>query len=70
MSDVSDEMQGAIPTEFDTSITTKVSGATHQTNYDLMVSAFKTALREVKVELDDREVGRFVTRSVERVVYA
>ena len=70
MSDVSDEMQSAIPTEFDASITTKVSGATKQNSYDLMVSAFRTALREVKVELDDREVGRFVTKSVERVVYA
>ena len=69
MSDVSDEMQSAIPTEFDTNITTKVSGSTHQSNYDLMVSAFKKALQDVTVELDNREVGRFVTRTVERAVF-
>ena len=69
MSEVTDEMASAIPTEFDTSVTAKVSGSTQQSNYDMMVSAFKKALQEVTVELDNREVGRFVTRTVERVVY-
>lgn len=73
MSDVSDEMQSAIPTEFDTDISANMKMASATANvstYDLMVSAFKQALSEVKVVLDDREMGSFVTDSVERVVYA
>jgi hypothetical protein len=34
-----------------------------------MVEAFKQALREVNIVLDDEVAGRFVTDTVERVVY-
>lgn len=37
---------------------------------DRMVSAFKEALSQMKIELDDDEVGRFVDRTVTRLVYA
>lgn len=37
---------------------------------DKMVSAFKDALSQMKIELDDDEVGRFVDRTVTRLVYS
>ena len=73
MSNVSQEMANAIPTEFDTDISTNiksVSGATPLSQFDMMVLAFKQALTEVKVIMDDREMGTFVTNTVERVVFA
>ena len=73
MEDVSNEMQSAIPTEFDTNISTNMnmaSGHTQMSNYDMMVSAFKKALTEVKVVMNDREMGGFVTDVVERTVFA
>ena len=42
------------------------SAGVTQTSSAQMVNAFKEALREMKVELDDREVGRFVERTVVR----
>lgn len=73
MADVSADMQSAIPTEFDANISTNmnVASATSQmSTYDMMVSAFKQALTEVKVVMDDREMGGFVTNTIERVVFA
>lgn len=72
MKDVSDEMNEAIPTEFDADISTNINGltASPMTQFDMMVSAFKKALTEVKVVMDDREMGGFVTNTVERLVYA
>lgn len=69
MSEVSSEMQNAIPTEFDASVTTNVSGNSQMSTYDMMVVAFKKALSDVKVVLDDREMGGFVTDTVERAVF-
>lgn len=73
MADVSADMQSAIPTEFDADISTNMnvaSGSAHVSTYDMMVSAFKQALTEVKVVMDDREMGGFVTNTIERVVFA
>lgn len=73
MEDVSKEMGDAIPTEFDADISTNINaGAGYSTNsnYNMMVSAFKQALTEVKVVMNNREMGAFVTDTVERVVYA
>ncbi len=72
MGDVSAEMASAIPTEFDANISTSMgaSAASHTSTYDMMVSAFEQALTKVKVVMDDREMGGFVTNAVERVVYA
>ena len=70
MAEVSNEMQNAIPTEFDASVTTNVSGNGQMNTYDMMVVAFKKALSEVKVVLDEREMGGFVTDTVERQVFA
>ena len=73
MSEVSKDMANSIPTEFDADIGTNInvaSGQTQMNTFDTMVSAFKKALTEVKVVMDDREMGTFVTDTVERVVYA
>ena len=72
MEDVSADMQGAIPTEFDADINTNMNMASGSqlSTYDMMVSAFKQALTEVKVVMDDREMGGFVTDTIERTVFA
>lgn len=70
MAKVSSEMQGAIPTEFDASVTTKLTTNGQASSYDLMVGAFKKALSDMKIVLDEREVGNFVTDTVERQVFA
>ena len=39
-------------------------------NYQLMANAKKEALKEVNVELDDRELGRFIDKQVSEEVYS
>lgn len=72
MSDVTAEMQNAIPTEFDTDINARFNtsaGSSSNLNYNTLVSAFKQALTEVKVVMNNREMGAFVTDTIERAVY-
>jgi phage-related protein len=69
MADVSADMQGAIPTEFDTNVHT-TGAVSPASNYDVMLMALKQALTEVKVVMNNREMGAFVTDTMERVVYA
>ena len=72
MADVSADMQNAMPTEFDADIGTNIniaSGQSQMSTFDTMVMAFKQALTEVKVVMDDREMGGFITNTVERVVF-
>jgi phage-related protein len=71
MKSVTKEMASAIPTSFDTQATIKgvgVSGS-HSSRFDDMVSAFKEALSQMKVEMDDEEMGKFVDKTVTRLVY-
>jgi hypothetical protein len=70
MSSVTKDMQRALPTEFDTNATINgSSGSFGDSNYNNMVNAFKEALTKVKVVMDDREMGTFVTDTMERLVY-
>jgi phage-related protein len=69
MSEVSADMQGAIPTEFDTSLKVN-SSSSYGSNYDYLVTAFKEALKDVKVVMNNREMGAFIVNTVEREVYA
>ena len=59
----------SVPSEISTTVS-----ATYKNNQmstqDMMVSAFKQALTEVKVVMNNREMGAFVTNTIERVVYA
>lgn len=73
MSNVTKEMQDAIPTSFDTSINTGVnglSGSTTTSNYYELVDAFKEALGEMKIELDDENMGKFIDKTVARTIYS
>lgn len=71
MSNVSKEMANSIPTEFDTNINAnyRTSASSSISTYDNMVNAFKEALKDVKVVMNDREMGTFVTDTMERVIY-
>ena len=71
MKGVNKEMANAIPTEFDTEIHSNINGTgITQSNYDNIVYAFKQALRDVKVVMNNREMGAFVTDTVTREVFA
>ena len=69
MAGVTDQMASSIPTGFDIDASV-TGGATQSTsNFANLVEAFKQALKEVNIVLDDEVAGRFVTDTVERVVY-
>ena len=68
MSEVTADMQGAIPTEFDTSLNMSAT-SNSGSGYDYLVRAFKDALKDVKVVMNNREMGAFVIKTVERTVY-
>ena len=74
MSEVSKEMQDALPTldidspDFDFSGSTR-GGLGSSIGYAEMVSAFKEALQDVNIELDDQKVGKFVTKVVTKAIY-
>ena len=69
MGDVTAEMAGAIPTSFDTNVNMNTSSS-YGSNYDHLVSAFKEALKDVRVVMNSREMGAFIVSTVEREVYA
>ena len=69
MGDVTTEMQGAIPTEFDTSVNTNATSS-YSDNYDYLLRVFTDALKDVKVVMNNREMGAFVVETMERVVYS
>lgn len=70
MSTVNKEMANAIQTDYDLAVNSNLTGTPVESEYTEMVKAFKEALAEVKVVMDDREMGTFVTDTMERVVYA
>ena len=67
MEDVADQMQAAIPQSFDVNANVKGNGTM---GYFDMVAAFKEALSQVEVVLDDEVAGRFVDNTVTRLIYA
>lgn len=69
MANVTSEMQNAIPTSFDTDLNVGSSVASGSSNYSSMVDAFKQALSEMKIELDDEVAGRFVETTVANAIY-
>ena len=72
MRNVTADMNSSIPTNFDvnTSLNGTSSSSGPSSNYNGMVEAFKEALTKVKVVMDDREMGTFVTDTMERIVYS
>lgn len=71
MNDVSKEMASSIPTEFDTTINAKnqSSSSINSSSNVNMVQAFKEALSQMKIELDDEVAGRFVEKTITDLVY-
>ena len=72
MAGVSDEMQSAVPTDFDMAVNTSYGGnrSAGGFNETAMFAAFKKALTEVKVVMNNREMGAFVENTIERAVYS
>ena len=68
MTGVTEQMAGAIPTDFDIETTTTATGQSTNILYT-MIEAFKQALKEVNIVLDDEVAGRFVLDTVEKVIY-
>lgn len=75
MANVNRDIQNALPTDFDLSSNVSLNSAlSNQSNSDMkyysMVDAFKQALKEVKIELNDEVAANFVDDTVRRVVYS
>ena len=72
MKNVNADMQNAISTDFDfgkTSVIGSTFGTYRENSFDSLVSAFKQALSEMKIELDDEEMGKFVDMTVTKAIY-
>lgn len=68
---VSKQMGDSIPKSFDVDANLSVNGARYGSGAYLdMVSAFKQALSEVKIVLDDEVAGEFIDKTVTRMIYA
>lgn len=72
MKSVTADMINAIPTNFDVDANVKGSSgyvSSDGYSYDRLVSAFKDALSQVKIEMDDEEMGHFVDKTVTKLIY-
>ena len=69
MASVTNDMQGSIPTNFDTDLNVGNNIASETSSYYNLVDAFKEALSEMKIELDDEVVGNFVETTVTDAIY-
>ena len=71
MRSVSADMADSIPKSFDvsTSVTGGSSRQMSELSMDTLVEAFKEALYQVKIELDDEVAGKFVDKTVTRLIY-
>ena len=70
MRSVSEDMQDAIPTSFDVGTNVNASGSLGGgLDYFSLVNAFKTALEDMTVELDDVTVGKFIQKTVTDAIY-
>lgn len=72
MGSITKDMQKSIPTEFDTNATLngiKSNNPSTSNNYANMVGAFKEALGQMKIILDDEVAGRFIENTVTDLLY-
>lgn len=69
-----DVIQNSIPTDYDFNMNANTNipkpRESTSTNFSTMVSAFKQALSEMKVEMDGEEMGSFVDSTVTKLIYA
>jgi hypothetical protein len=76
MKNVQRQMEAALPTNFDVEAnlnnknkTLNGADATNLTYFDA-VNAFKDALSDMNIELDNENMGRFVRKTVTKAIYA
>ena len=69
MANVTKDMQNAIPTSFNTDLNVNSGTSANAFSYDVMFDAFKEALSDMKIELDDEVAGKFVEKTVARAIY-
>lgn len=74
MKNVANEMQSSVPTDFDVNgsyngVSTQ-SSINYQDGYYSIVEAFKDALSQMKIVMDDEEMARFVDNTVARTIYS
>ena len=70
MKNVANRMNNAIPTEFGITSTGTSNVITAETAYASMVDAFKDALYQVKIEMDDVAMGKFVDKTMTSLVFS
>ena len=71
MNSVANDMADAIPTEFDSDMDIRNGGGGSEGSFISQVEmAIERGFEKIKVELDDREVGRFVRTTIEKEVFA
>lgn len=66
------DLQTALPSELSTNITTNTSDLARasQINEESIIGAFKTALSQMKIEMDDQEMGSFIDKTVSRRIFS
>ena len=65
------EATKAINTGIETSLNPTINpNITLETNYQLMARAMKEAIKDMEIELDDRELGKFVEKTVAQEIYS
>ena len=67
---VTSEMQNAIPTDFDVNGKININESNNRLTTIDIFNTFIKALEEVKIELDDEETGKFVRKTVNKLVYS
>ncbi len=70
MKDVTAQMQDALPTSFNTSVSAGSAESRAASNFDNMVQAFREALKGVEVVMDDEQMGRFIDKTTSQFLYA
>ena len=70
MQNVAKDMQNAIPTSFEMGMSTSGNASNGAFVVAEMVDAFKEALYQVKIEMDDEAMGQFVDKTVTNLVYS
>lgn len=67
VSRISSQLQSSIPSEID--VNTKLINSVKNETYS-MIGAFKEALSQMKIEMDDTEMGKFVDKTVASAIYS
>ena len=67
---VTKDMENAVPTSFDINSSSNSSGLLANSSYYTIVEAFKEALGQMTIELDDENMGKFIDKTVANAIYS